>query len=55
MRLFSALRATRDVRVFSMLTIEQLGSRRVARKFAQQHGVRVVERGTSIGLCGQRE
>ena len=38
-----------------MLTRTQIAARNIARKFAAAKGVRVVERGTRVGLCGHRE
>ncbi len=38
-----------------MLTAVQLQARSVARRYATARGVRVVERGTRVGLCGHRE
>ena len=53
--LFSAIRRTKTLRVFSVLTEQQLTARKAARKYAHINGVRVVERGTKVGLCGMNE
>ena len=53
--LFSAIRCTRALRVFSVLTKQQLSTRKAARQYAHINGVRVVERGTKVGLCGMNE
>ena len=55
MALYSAIRRTRTLRVFSVLTPAQLDVRTKAQKYAAQHSMRVVERGTQFGLCSLHE
>ena len=41
--------------VCNMLTPAQLSARTYARKFAAKRGVRLVQWGTRVGMCGPRE
>ena len=52
--LFGALRNVPGLHVCNMLTPAQLAARKYARQFATKHGVRIVQWGTRVGLCGPR-